>query len=111
MTIAFGGLQHETNTFAPHLAEELWSALGKTDTLAYESWPTYDEALLVEDTIELPIQIKGKLKAKIQVANGLDKDATQAAAEADPAVQKILEGKEIIKVIAVPGRMVNFVVK
>lgn len=97
--------------FAPHLAEELWAVLGNADTLAYEPWPTYDEALLVEDTIELPIQIKGKLKAKIQVANGLNKDETQAAAEADPAVQKILEGKTVVKVIAVPGRMVNFVVK
>ena len=68
-------------------------------------------ALLVEDTVEIPIQFKGKLKAKIQVPNGLNAQALQAAAEADEAVQKLLDGKTIIKVIAVPGRMVNFVVR
>ena len=97
--------------FAPHIAEELWCALGNTTSLAREPWPEFDESLLVEDTIELPIQIKGKLKAKIQVPNGLGREETQAAAEADPAVQKILDGKEVVKVIAVPGRMVNFVVR
>jgi len=97
--------------FAPHLSEELWNVLGNSDTLAYASWPTFDEALLVEDTVEIPIQFKGKLKAKIHVPNGLDAAALQAAAEADPAVQKQLEGKTIIKVISVPGRMVNFVVR
>ena len=97
--------------FAPHIAEELWNALGNGETLAYESWPQHDESYLVEDTIELPVQIKGKLKAKIQVPSGLDKDATQAAAEGHADVQKLLEGKTIIKVIAVPGRMVNFVVR
>jgi len=79
-------------------------------------WPgnhgrQYEESYLVEDTIELPVQIKGKLKARIQVPSGLDKDATQAAAEAHADVQKLLEGRTILKVIAVPGRMVNFVVK
>jgi leucyl-tRNA synthetase len=97
--------------FAPHIAEELWNVLGSENTLAYEPWPTHDEALLVEDTVELPIQFNGKLKAKIQVPNGLDKDGMQAAAEADATVQKQLEGKTVVKVIAVPGRMVNFVVR
>lgn len=97
--------------FAPHIAEELWAALGNTNTLAYEPWPQHDESLLVEDTIELPVQINGKMRAKIQVASGLDREATQAAAEADPAVQKHLAGGNVVKVISVPGRMVNFVVK
>ncbi|GAB5440944.1 MAG: leucine--tRNA ligase [Fuerstiella sp.] len=97
--------------FAPHIAEELWRALGQQETLAYEPWPTWDESLLIEDTVELPIQFNGKLKAKIQVPNGLDRDGMEAAAKADAAVQKQLEGKAIVKVIAVPGRMVNFVVK
>ncbi len=97
--------------FAPHIAEELWQVLGKTSTLSYEQWPVFDESLLVEDTIEIPIQFKGKMKLKILVPNGLDKDALQAAAEADPAVQKQLEGHTVVKVIAVPGRMVNFVVR
>ncbi|MEZ6123923.1 MAG: class I tRNA ligase family protein [Planctomycetaceae bacterium] len=97
--------------FAPHIAEELWRALGHSTTLAYEPWPTYDAALLVEDTVEIPVQFKGKLKCKIMVPNGLDAGALQAAAEADPTVQKLLEGQTVVKVIAVPGRMVNFVVK
>ena len=97
--------------FAPHIAEELWHALGNTSTLAYEAWPKFDEALLVEDSIEVPIQLNGKLKAKINVPNGLDAAAMQAAAEADENVKKQLEGKTIVKVIAVPGRMVNFVVR
>lgn len=97
--------------FAPHIAEELWDALGNEKTLAYEPWPIHDESLLVEDTIELPIQVNGKMRAKIQVPNGLDKAATQAAAESDESVQKHLEGKKVVKVIAVPGRMVNFVAK
>ncbi len=97
--------------FAPHIAEELWRVLGHDSSLAYESWPSYDEALLVEDTIEIPVQINGRLRAKIQVANGADQSAMQAAAEADETIQQQLDGKNVVKVIAVPGRMVNFVVK
>jgi len=97
--------------FAPHIAEELWNVLGNDSTLSYEPWPQYDESLLVEDTVEIPIQVKGKMKGKIHVPNGLDKDALQAAAEADAGVQKLLDGKTVVKVIAVPGRMVNFVVR
>ncbi|MEZ6039330.1 MAG: leucine--tRNA ligase [Planctomycetaceae bacterium] len=97
--------------FAPHAAEELWSVLGHSSTLAFESWPAWDETLLVEDTIEIPVQVNGKLRAKIIMAANADSDAMQAAAKADEAVQKNLEGKTIVKVVAVPGRMVNFVVR
>jgi leucyl-tRNA synthetase len=97
--------------FAPHIAEELWHALGGTTTLAYEPWPAYDPALLVEDTVEIPVQINGKLRAKIVLANGTDAAGLEAAARADEAVRKNLEGKTIVKVIPVPGRMINFVVK
>lgn len=97
--------------FAPHIAEELWNTLGKESTLAYEPWPTYDEALLTEDSITIPIQMNGKLKTKIEVPSGTDASAMQAAAEADKTVQTLLEGKNVVKVIAVPGRMVNFVVR
>lgn len=97
--------------FAPHLAEELWKTLGHDNTLAYEPWPAYDESLLVEDTVEIPVQFKGKLKARIHVPHGLTAEELQAAAEADESVQKQLEGKTIIKVIAIPGRTVNFVVR
>lgn len=97
--------------FAPHIAEELWNVLGHSNTLAYESWPTYDPALLVEDTVEIPIQVNGKLRGKIIVPAGIDAAALQAAAQADEAVHKHLEGKTIVKVVAIPGRMVNFVVR
>jgi leucyl-tRNA synthetase len=97
--------------FAPHIAEELWNVLGHPNTLAYEPWPTYDPALLVEDSVEVPVQFNGKLRSKIVVPANSDATALEAAARADEQVQKNLEGKTVVKVVAVPGRMVNFVVK
>ncbi len=97
--------------FAPHIAEELWSVLGHDESLAYEAWPTFDESLLIQDTVEIPVQINGRLRAKIHVASGTDHTALQSAAVADTAIQQYLDGKNIVKVIAIPGRMVNFVVK
>ncbi len=97
--------------FAPHIAEELWHLLGNSETLAYQPWPTYDEALLVEETVEVPIQVNGKLRAKIMMPAAADAAAMQTIAQADETVQKQLDGKTIVKVIAVPGRMVNFVVR
>ncbi len=96
---------------APHMAEELWQALGYADTLAYESWPTFDEAAIKEDTIEVPVQIGGKLRGRVQVPAEADKAALEAAARSDPKIQELLDGKTIVKAIVVPGRMVNFVVK
>jgi leucyl-tRNA synthetase len=96
--------------FAPHMAEELWQALGGAGTLAYQPWPTYDPNLLKADTVEIPIQINGKLRGKIMVATGLDKAALEAAALADEKIKGLLEGKAIKKVIAVPGKLVNIVV-
>ncbi len=97
--------------FAPHLGEELWSFLGHEKSLAYEPWPVFDAAALVEDEIEIPVQVLGKLRGRIRVKN----DATQAemeeAAKANADVAKFLEGKTIVKVVAVPKRMVNFVVR
>lgn len=97
--------------FAPHISEELWNALGHDQTLAYEAWPAWDESLLVESTVEIPVQVCGKLRGRITVAADADSAQMQAAAEADPGVQKHLEGKTVIKVIAVPGKMVNFVAR
>lgn len=96
--------------FAPHLAEELWSILGHESTLAYEPWPTHDPEKLVESEIEIPVQVNGKLRAKVRVAADADQDAMRAAAESDEAIKSHLEGKTIRKAIVVPGRMVNFVV-
>ncbi|MBI1318803.1 MAG: leucine--tRNA ligase [Candidatus Hydrogenedens sp.] len=97
--------------FAPHLAEELWQRLGHADTLAYEPWPAYDESLLVESTIELPVQVNGKLRAKVAVPADAGKDDILAAAKADEGVAKYLEGVTLVKEIYVPGKMVNLVVK
>ena len=97
--------------FAPHLAEELWSILGHQESLAYAAWPTWDEKYLIESEIEIPVQINGKLRAKIMVPAGADAATLQSLAEANATIQPQLAGKQIVKVVAVPGRMVNFVVK
>jgi leucyl-tRNA synthetase len=97
--------------FAPHLAEELWSILGHSESLAYAAWPTWDEKYLIESEIEIPVQINGKLRAKILVPAGADAATLQSLAEANATIQPQLAGKQIVKVVAVPGRMVNFVVK
>jgi len=97
--------------FVPHLAEELWSRLGHEDTLAYETWPQYDEALLVETTMEIPVQVLGKLRGKIKISVNSDKETVLATAKADPKVMSYIEGKTILKEIYVPGKMVNLVVK
>jgi len=97
--------------FAPHMAEELWQVLGHESSLALETWPSFDESAIKEDTVEVPVQIGGKLRSRIRVPADADKAATESAALADPRVAERLEGKTIIKTIIVPGRMVNFVVK
>ncbi|WP_437187684.1 leucine--tRNA ligase [Planctomicrobium sp. SH668] len=97
--------------FAPHLAEELWELLGEKTSLTYAPWPQYDESKLVESEVEIPVQVNGKLRAKINVPVTADSAQLQKLAEADPQVQSQLEGKTIVKVICVPKKMVNFVVK
>jgi len=97
--------------FAPHVGEELWRALGHRETLAYEPWPAFDESLIKEETIEVPVQINGKLRSRVQISADADRDAQEAAARADPKIAELLEGKTIVKKIIVPGRMVNYVVK
>ena len=97
--------------FAPHLGEELWQFLGHDRTLAYEPWPVYDPAALAEDEVEIPVQVMGKLRGRIRVPVAATPDEMRAVAETSPDVAKFLEGKTVVKVIAVPKRMVNFVVK
>ncbi len=96
--------------FAPHIAEELWQLLGHSQTLSYEPWPQYDERLVAESEIEIPVQVNGKLRGKIKVPAGADQTAIGQTAEQDEAVAKHLAGKNVVKVIVVPGRLVNFVV-
>ena len=97
--------------FAPHLGEELWECLGHDNTLAYEPWPSYDPAALVDNEVEIPVQVMGKLRGRIKVPVAATPDEMRAMAEQSPDVAKFLEGKTIVKVVAVPKRMVNFVVK
>ncbi|HEY5312729.1 MAG TPA: class I tRNA ligase family protein [Pirellulales bacterium] len=97
--------------FAPHLAEELWSLLGHDQTLAYEPWPEYDEAAIREDTIEVPVQVLGKLRSRVSVAADATPADIEAAARADARIQELITGKTVVKVVVVPGRLVNFVVK
>jgi leucyl-tRNA synthetase len=97
--------------FAPHLCEELWRVLGHADTLAYEPWPAYDEAAIKEDTVEVPVQINGKVRGRVTVPAGADQSMLESAAKADAKIAPQLDGKTLVKSIVVPGRMVNFVVK
>lgn len=96
---------------APHMMAEIWEKLGHAETLTYAAWPTYDEKFLVDDTVEVIVQVNGKLRAKLQVAKDIDKDTLQDLALNDENVLKFTEGKNIVKVIVVPGKIVNIVVK
>ena len=89
----------------------MWSILGHQESLAYASWPTFDPALLVDDHVEVPVQISGKIKSRITVPADADAAFLESAAKADPKIAELLEGKTIIKSILVPGKLVNFVVK
>ena len=96
--------------FAPHLAEELWSLLGHEQSLAYEPWPAFDDELTRDATVEIAVQVQGKLRSRLQLPPDADKAAMEAAARSDERVKEHLEGKQVVRVIVVPGRLVNFVV-
>ncbi len=96
---------------APHIAEELWQLLGNADTIAYQPWPTYEEALTKSAEVEVPLQINGKLRAKITVPAECTKEELEKLAFTDSRIQELTSGKSIVKVIVVPGRLVNVVVK
>jgi len=98
--------------FAPHLAEELWQAVTQTDdSISYVAWPTYDESKLVEAEVEIVVQIKGKVRAKLVVAKDLSREELQEIALADEKIKSEIAGKEVVKVISVPNKLVNIVVK
>ena len=97
--------------FAPHLAEELWEILGRPAPVSLAAWPGVDERWLKDDTVEIPVQVQGKLRGRVTVPADADADALQAAAAADPKIAELLAGKQILKIVAVPGRLINFVVK
>jgi leucyl-tRNA synthetase len=95
---------------APHLAEELWRRLGHDTPLAHGPFPVADPQYLVEDTVEYPVQVNGKVRGRITVAADADEDTLQAAAMADEKVIAFLGGATVKKVIVVPGRLVNLVI-
>lgn len=94
---------------APHIAEELWSILGNEETVAYAEWPAYDESKLVEDTVEIVVQVNGKVKNKLEIERDLTKEAIEELALADEKIKEAIEGKTVRKVIVVPQKLVNIV--
>ena len=97
--------------FAPHVAEELWERLGHDSSLAYEPWPGYDESKIAEETVELAVQVNGKVRGRVTVPAEADETEVLDAALAEASVAAAVEGKTIVKKIVVPGRLVNVVVK
>jgi leucyl-tRNA synthetase len=95
--------------FAPHLGEELWSLLGHDKSLAYESWPQFDESRMRQDTVEIPVQVNGKLRSRVTAPVGATREEIEQLAREDPRTAEHLVGKAVVKVIVVPGRLVNFV--
>ena len=95
----------------PHMAEELWSQFGESDTITYQPWPTYDPKALVEDEVEMIVQVNGKVRAKIKMAKDTDRDEAQQLALANEHVKKFTDGKDIKKVIVIPNKIVNIVAK
>ncbi len=95
--------------FAPHMGEELWHRLGHETSITEAPFPAYDESMLTDATVEIPVQILGKVKAKIVVASDADQKTLEETALADPKVQELIAGKTVRKVIVVPGRLVNIV--
>ena len=105
------GLIKMLSCITPHIGEEIWSIFGHNDTIAFESWPTYDESQLVEDTIEIVVQINGKVKAKLNIAVDEAQESVMAKAMADEKVKEAVDGKNIVKQIYVPNKIVNIVAK
>ena len=99
------------NPVAPHMTEELWLTYGNGELLSLQPWPKYDEGKTVDDEIEIVVQINGKIKDKLMIPAGLDKDGTQEAAMNTEKIKGLIAGKNVVKVIAVPGKLVNIVVK
>jgi len=99
------------NPFAPHLTEELWENLKFGGMIANTSWPKYDEEKCKDDTVEIVVQINGKIKAKLNISADIDKDSAIAAAKAEGDIASAIAGKTIVKEIYVPQKLVNIVVK
>ena len=99
------------NPIAPHITEEMWSILGHDNTIAYEPWPTYDEAKTIDDTISIGVQVNGKLRGTIEITQDEEEDSIKEKALNHENVMKFTDGKEIVKVIVIKGKIVNIVIK
>jgi leucyl-tRNA synthetase len=97
--------------FAPHIAEEAWNKLGQAPCVCQQTWPSFDEALTVDDTITLVIQINGKVREKMEFSATADKAQLEQAALSSEKVKKMIDGKKILKVITVPKKLVNIVIE
>jgi leucyl-tRNA synthetase len=95
---------------APHLGEEIWSKLGHAESLAYAPWPAFDEALTTDETVEVGVQVNGKIRGRVAIARQASEDDARALAMAAEGVGSFLEGKTVKKFVYVPGRIINFVV-
>ncbi|MGK7378077.1 leucine--tRNA ligase [Planococcus sp. 1R117A] len=95
---------------APHVAEELWEKLGHTESITYVAWPEYDESKMIDDEIEVVVQVNGKVRTKLVIAKDSTKEQLEAAALANDQIVKAADGKQIRKVIAIPGKLVNVVI-
>lgn len=99
------------NPVAPHITEELWSEMGHTETITYSTWPTFDEAKTQEDTISLPVQINGKLRANVEIEKDEDQESVKQKVHNNDKIQAQIEEKQIVKEIYVPNRIYNIVIK
>src|SRR5262249_10564344 len=95
---------------APHIAEELWEVLGHRQTLAYESWPTYDPQRLKCPEVVSPVRANGRVRGRVAAPAGSDDAAIETAARADPRIAELIDGRTVRKVVVVPGKLVSFVV-
>ncbi|MEG0472357.1 MAG: leucine--tRNA ligase [Solibacillus sp.] len=96
---------------APHVAEEIWAILGHEGTITYTEWPVADESKLVDDEVEVVVQVLGKVRAKVKVAKDISKEELEKVALEDSKVQEFIDGKTVVKVVVIPGKLVNIVVK
>ncbi|HEV2383109.1 MAG TPA: class I tRNA ligase family protein, partial [Terriglobia bacterium] len=97
--------------FTPHLADEVWEGLGHKGSTLQVRWPDFDPALAAEEEIEIPVQVNGRLRARIRTAAATTDEELRALAAAEPKVREQLNGRQVLKIVVVPGKLVNVVVK
>ena len=99
------------NPTAPHITEEMWQICGYEGTIAETDWPKYDDSKTIDNEVEIVLQINGKIKDKLVIASGLSKDEMEAVAKENAKIKELTEGKQIVKIICVPGKLINVVVR